>query len=292
MERHPYFDLWLHSTDELTAFLSNGVIERSTLHEWPLSCVQLLKLNDGSQLIYKSQLRATTVEPDFFKTIQDESDKKAHAIYSLLPKAILVGYMQNSVAMFIEFIDAPRLEDQSLDEASIIEHGIQLQQVMEKLPSNLPVYTDISSTEKWIIMVSDTLSMLKGLIESEKFKLHTMAGVKALENFALSASVLAAFQRPIVLNHHDLGGDNVFLTPDGYKIIDWQRPVRGPIGLDLANYLTAMGIDPLQRVSPAILGVFQFLRLRWLVECKTHWFPPGEIYDRQVADLSEQILQL
>ena len=42
--RHPYFDLRLHDDQELESHLSTKIVERITLHEWPLSCVQRLTL--------------------------------------------------------------------------------------------------------------------------------------------------------------------------------------------------------------------------------------------------------
>ncbi len=65
MHRHPYFDLMLHDDDELSALLGSRVVERTTLHEWPLSCVQRVTTADGTRIIYKAQA-APTIEPEFY----------------------------------------------------------------------------------------------------------------------------------------------------------------------------------------------------------------------------------
>ena len=66
MQTHPVFaDILLHADDELAAALDSDIVERETIHVWPLSCVQRLLLGDGTRLIYKSQL-PPTVEPEFY----------------------------------------------------------------------------------------------------------------------------------------------------------------------------------------------------------------------------------
>ncbi len=47
MHRHAYFDLWLHDDDELGPLVQGEIVERVTLHEWPLSSVQRLTLSGG-----------------------------------------------------------------------------------------------------------------------------------------------------------------------------------------------------------------------------------------------------
>jgi hypothetical protein len=291
MEKHPCFDLWLHTSQELTELLSVEINERTTLHEWPLSCVQLLKLADGSRLIYKSQFRATTVEPELYAAVQNNRALDSQ-VGACLPRARQLDTLRDSVTMTLEFIDAPRLDDLQMDEAAIFDHGERLLSEIHRFPLDLPVYMDISSLDKWIPFTEETFSMLDCLVRSGQFRLTTDLAMRGLISWARSESVRAAIQSPPALIHHDLGGDNVFITPDGYKIIDWQRPVRGPADLDRAGYLTAMGVDPLRHTSPAIIGLFWFLRMRWVIECKTNWFPVGEVYDQQVVEFTDQILKL
>ncbi|MBI3960182.1 MAG: hypothetical protein HY328_15325 [Chloroflexi bacterium] len=50
MVNHPYFDLLLHDDAELAAHLGDAIVERVTLHEWPLSCVQRLTTAQGRRL--------------------------------------------------------------------------------------------------------------------------------------------------------------------------------------------------------------------------------------------------
>jgi Phosphotransferase enzyme family len=290
MERHPYFDLWLHDTPELEQHLGTEVVERTTIHDWPLSCVQLIHLSNGRRVIYKSQLRATSVEADFYTAINGNRSVPSDFAHARLPGFELVGVLENSIGMIFEYLDAPRLEDQQLAEAEIIEHGRGLLSELRCLPVNLPVYVDIGNQEKWSEYYEDTLFMLHALITAGKFTLTTHAAVQTLADWANSKPMLQVIHEPPAFTHGDLSGDNVFHTADGYKIIDWQRPVRGPAEMDLANFLFAMDVEPYPYLSRNVIELNWFLHLRWFVECKLRWFPVGESYDQQVADLASLIL--
>jgi hypothetical protein len=54
MRQHLFFDLVLHDDDELSALLGSPVVDRRTLHEWPLSCVQRVTTAGGGTIIYKT----------------------------------------------------------------------------------------------------------------------------------------------------------------------------------------------------------------------------------------------
>jgi hypothetical protein len=289
MERHPYFDLWLHDTPELSAHLGVEIVERVTIHDWPLSCVQLLRLVDGKQMIYKSQLQAASVEPDFYAAFNHDRAGVSYLSRSRLPQAEILGTLENSIVMIFEYIDAPRLEDLHLTEAEIVKHGSRLLSELRQFPADLPVYIDISSQGKWSAFTEDTLTMLLDLISNEKFRMTAPATVQGLADWSKSEAIITTIKAPSALTHGDLGGENVFVTPNGYKIIDWQRPVRGPADLDQANYLFAMGLDPMKYTSHTIVVLNCFLHLRWFVEAQLQWFPEGD-YDSQVAELAGLIL--
>jgi RIO-like serine/threonine protein kinase len=53
-----------------------------------------------------------------------------------------------------------------------------------------------------------------------------------LVKWAESDEVLRLFDAEIGLIHADLGSDNIFLTGDGYRVIDWQYPRRAPVEVD------------------------------------------------------------
>ncbi len=63
MHRHEYFDLWLHDDEELALLVQGDILERVTLHEWPLSCVEQLTMAVGCALIehYQTEFELTDV---------------------------------------------------------------------------------------------------------------------------------------------------------------------------------------------------------------------------------------
>jgi hypothetical protein len=91
----------------------------------------------------------------------------------------------------------------------------------------------------------------------------------------------------------------VFVTPDGYRVIDWQRPAVGPPEVDFVALLvglrleTCRHIEPRRYVHPNVVGVFWFLHLCWAVEAQFDLFPQfrGRLFDRWAIDAITQILQ-
>jgi thiamine kinase-like enzyme len=95
---------------------------------------------------------------------------------------------------------------------------------------------------------------------------------------------------PAGLIHSDLGGENVFVLGESYKVIDWQYPKRGPADLDLAILLESSGLDPHRYVDTGVVSLMVLLRIAWFTECATRWFTRGmQNYDRQIAQLAAQL---
>jgi thiamine kinase-like enzyme len=107
----------------------------------------------------------------------------------------------------------------------------------------------------------------------------------------LTSAILTLTLHDCHLVHGDLTGDNLFILPNGtYKLIDWARPFRGPADLDLAALLESVGHDPLEWADGSIVTMLYMLRIHWLAQCATRWFPAGiATYDQQIADLMAQI---
>jgi thiamine kinase-like enzyme len=90
--------------------------------------------------------------------------------------------------------------------------------------------------------------------------------------------------------HNDLKIENILVVSDGIRVIDWQRPIWGPVALDEASLLLSLGIDPLRRLSPGVLQLRKLLSVAWSVECAQRWFPDGApAYDAAVASIAQQI---
>jgi hypothetical protein len=275
VNKHPYFDLYLHDDDELGSLLGSPVSQRQTLQEWPLSCVQRITTTDGQKHIYKAQ-HAPTVEPEFY----------AAARSSLLVSAQTIYRAGAYSAMLIAAIEVPTLEQLNLQEEKILAIGQGLLQQIARIEGELPYYLDIATGQKWRLRMEEVLSALKGFVEAGIFHSVHPEDLPQLERCAFSEEVLRTFQSGIGYVHHDLAGDNVFMLPDGPRVIDWQRPILGPTSLDLALLLESLGYNPLPHVGQGVVRLMRLLKIGWFTDCAVSWFPEGrETYDRQIAEL-------
>jgi hypothetical protein len=244
------------------------------MHEWPLSCVQRLALADGRRLIYKTQF-GPTVEAEFY----------AAARSNLLPRVEIVYRADGHVCTLSEYIDAPLLEDVELELEDAVRIGREVLAQIGAIEGNLPHYLDLSDEAKWGAFVETLLEDLRTLIDTHRFTETTKSALRTLERWAFSESVLDVIRAACGYVHGDLSGDNLFVLTDGYRVIDWQRPARGPTGLDLALLLESLGFDPRPYVGAGVMRVWNLKTAHWLVEAKLRWFPEGESYDGQVAQL-------
>lgn len=258
MLAHPVFpNILMHSDNELAELLGTGIAARKTIHEWPLSCVQQLLLDKGTKLIYKSQL-PPTVESDFYERTSSR----------LLPSHWALGKLGNCDVMVIEWIDAPLLRDKACSAAELVAHGRQLIAQIGEIGGNLPVYLDIGSVEKWTTVVQVALERLRKLVLDGRFKLTDLGTIERIRTWAASAGVCDAVTRNPRVTHGDLKADQVFVTPGGYRVIDWQRPMVAPPETDLVSLLVGQWVDPRRFVNAPVVGIFWFLHLYWAVEAQ------------------------
>ena len=280
MHRHEHFDLWVHDDYELAALLESAITGRETLHQWPLSSVDRVVTADGRTWIYKTQY-GPTIEAEFY----------AHARSDLLVPAHVLRQDGGHVIMLFEFVDAPLLEDLALSETEILRIGREVVAQVNQIAGDIPHWLDVSSAMKWRFLVARTCDTLQALVENGRFTSFDNRQVDHLREVGLADDVCAVISAGSGYVHGDLTGDNLFVLPDGgYRLIDWARPLLGPIDLDLATLLDSTGNDPLRHVDRAIVTIMLVLRIHWLAQCAVKWIPGGgEIYDRQIAAWLQQL---
>lgn len=281
MHRHPHFDIWLHDDRELAALLGSPLIERSTLHEWPLSCVQRIRTADGGTRIYKAQSEPT-VEPAFY----------AGARSPLLAHAQIIDRAGMPAALLIEELTAPRLSDLQLTEAEVLGAGRDLLAEIAQITGDPPAVADIRTEVQWSAYADAILADLTALVESSAFRQVDQAIIDHLAQQMVSPPVLAAIHSQPGYVHQDLSGDNVFSLPDGYRVIDWQRPLWGPVALDLATLLESLGFEPGRHVESGVVQLMYLLRIGWFARSGRHFFPEGaEAYDATIMRLAAGVEQ-
>lgn len=283
MPTHPVFtDIVLHSDDELAELLGERISERKTIHAWPLSCVQAVRMGDGARLAYKVQL-PPTVEPEFY----------ASASSSLLPGHRPLGQVGQGVAMAIEWIDAPSLS-QVAPGGSVLGRGRDVVSEIAGIGGDLPSYLDVGSVANWTAVVEDVLARRAELVATGWFTHHDPAAATRVRAWAGSPAVLSAIGAGSRVIHGDLNGDQVFVTDSGYRVIDWQRPVIAPAEVDLVSLLVHQHVEPRGIVDDAVVGIFWFLRLHWAVVAQDELFPdaPRKLFNNWAHEAVDNILLL
>jgi hypothetical protein len=161
-----------------------------------------------------------------------------------------------------------------------------------RIDGERPHYIDVGDEARWMAYVEAMLGELSGLVERGAFTIVTPAMVRDLVRCARSGPVLDAIRARPGYVHRDLSADNVLVLPNGgYRLIDWQRPILGPADLDMVDLLNSLGYDPLRHVDAGVVQVWLLLSIGWFTEAKARWFPEGESYDRQVADLARRLVE-
>jgi hypothetical protein len=280
MQPHAFFDLLLHTDAELEDHFGSSLYERHTLHEWPLSCVQRLDFADGRRMVYKSQ-SGPTVETEFYRHASSPALSSIEVLHHEGPYSSLV----------MEYLDAPRLWDLHLAGEDLLRIGKALKDEIHRVQGAFPVYLNIRTWQRWQVVMAEMVANLRRLVQTAEFACVTSVMVDTVERAAVSPAVLDVYEQPVGLVHGDLAGDNVFVLPGGgYRIIDWQRPLMGPVDLDLANLADSFDIDPRLWVGPGVATAFSLLRIQWLVEAAIRWFPAGKgTYDDSIAKIIAQL---
>lgn len=270
----------LHTDAELEAILNAGIAHRETIHEWPLSCVQKLCLDNGEQYANKSQL-PPTVEPEFYENAES----------ALLPGHSILGCLGECVTMLLQWIDAPSLRGVAYNE-DVMAHGKKVIKQIGGIQGSVPVYLDIGTDAAWSAAVSDTLEKLGTLLGDGRMKLKDSETIRYFRNWAESAGVLSALAQDSRVIHGDFRAEQIFVTGDGYRVIDWQRPVLAPAEVDLVSLLIDRHISPCGIIDNPLIGIFWFLRLHWVVVAQHDLFPQNHwpVYSQLASEALDQIL--
>lgn len=271
MVRHPLFKrLVMHSDSELAQLLGAGITQRETIHQWPLSCVQKLLLEDGRKLVYKSQL-PPSVEAAFYPKVSSE----------LLTGHRWLAKVRDCDIMTLDWVDVPLLGKLACTEAELVHHGMRVISQIGEIQSEAPFYLDISQAQKWLSTAEETVAKCRRLIAMHRFPSTTLEALEEVWKWSESSEVVKAVIDHPRLIHGDLNARQVFVAADGYRVIDWQRPIIGPPEVDLVSLLIGEGIDPRRHVNPTLVSVYWFLFLHWAVQAQFDLFPRfnGSLFD-------------
>jgi hypothetical protein len=227
VHRHPSADVQVHSTGELEEAVSARITARSQLQWWPLSSVELLTLASGVKLVYKAQ-RLLFTEPAFYRSAGCRTGR--------LPKARVLTEDDDGSTMLLEYLGQPiSLADAQTPD--VLALARQVVGEIAALPRDLPVYLDISTTDRWVGEAEAVLERLTRLIETAQFGLVSREDVIFARDWALGPRIKDLLESSSRLTHGDMKFNHVFGAPGAFRFVDWSVPVRGPAGIDLVQLL-------------------------------------------------------
>lgn len=268
MPPHPYFDLELLDDDVLHRYLPAPIITRNTVHEWPLSCVQHLRCQDGSQYIYKSQAHPPSIEAAVYRV---------NSAPHLLSATII-----NDTQLILPFVaNSPLTRDRKATMDSILGH-------IAMMSTHTPVYRRLDTLEAWHVLVQSTTHRLHELVHTNTFHRLTLHDIARIDTVAHHAEIHALWHDEIGIVHGDITSANLLHTPTHTYVIDWQRPLYAPTVIDRWMLEHVLHLPP---TTPACTpAVCTILEIAWLTDAATRWFPAGMAhYDEQIHALVQRL---
>ncbi len=284
MIEHPVFPgLRFRDDDELGALLGSAVAERRVVHEWPLTRTEEVRLSDGRHVAYKCQL-PPSIEPGFY----------ASARSPLLPAHVDLGRDGECSYLVTDWIESESLHAQRLSRDDLLSAASDVVDAISRIDGDPPTYLDLSTRKSWDEANDDVVSKLRTLIGMGRFGAIPLADVDRLRRWAGEPGVIAAATARPTMVHGDLSLEEVFRVHDGWRVIDWQRPVLGPRELDLVSLLRHARIDPAPFVAREFVELSSFLLLHWSVTASHDLLPdlPPELPQSWAVTSIREILAL
>jgi hypothetical protein len=152
-----------------------------------------------------------------------------------------------------------------------------------------PIYADIRGEGRWAAFAAAMVEDAQAVAAAGGFEGAGGAAVDAIARAAESPAVRAAVDEELGYVNTDLKAAHVFVLSDGHRVLDWQRPIRGPAALDRATLLRSLGVDPRGYVAPGVLALQSLLLIAWFAACDRRWIGPG--YGAAIARLAAELSQ-
>jgi hypothetical protein len=249
---------------ELAAALGVGVAERVEVHRWPLSCVQRLRLDDGTSVAYKAQLQPS-FETRFYQAAKSPL---------LLPARVLSeGACSHLV---LPWLTRPSLAGCRLSAAELAETVTLLSKEIAAIEGELPIYLDLASESGIHALVERVHAMASVLVADGRLPSLTPDDLAFVSDWAHRPSIVHALTTDRTFTNGDLSADQVFAPDSGtphFTVIDWQRPLWATAGMDVVGALVDAGHDPADHLDWPPVAAHWLQLLHWAVTAQHDFFP-------------------
>jgi hypothetical protein len=247
MAMEPAPALRFHNDDELCAVLGSPITERAAIHESPLSRVERVTCASGETHIYKVQ-SPPSVEPEFYQ----------RATSPIVVKSSVLPLADSLPALVLEDVRAPHLCQLTLPAVHATTFVEQMLERIASIGGDLPALRDIRTPALWDAYANEVRENVHALVASGA-QGYSTDFARHVDERSRSPDLYKVFDGPMGYVHDDLLDTNILVLSDGFRVLDWQRPVWGPIGLDRATLFEAVGQDPRPHVLPGVL------LMRWVM---------------------------
>ena len=222
-----FLDVWVHDDGKLEELLKKKINKREKLHQWPLSYVEKITLEDDTRVVYKSQHSAASVEKEFYSNIK----------MPFLTSPIYTETFENCDILILPYLDYPvfgKTPESDWDRV-ITEINDMIQGC-----SGMPVFFDLSSVEKVMQIIDNVGVIFHDKIEYQDFM--------TLKNQIPRLIDVCYNTGKIGYVHGDLNPSNVLIENGKPRyILDWQRPMIAPVLLENALAFRLARYDAIAR---------------------------------------------
>ena len=276
MKKHQYFDLQILTNDEVHNILDRTIVERETLAQWPLSCVEKVTCNDGSCWIVKSNHEPCNIEGHFYAKVDNPHVIKPIYIQNTPPYQTIIYRYIDGISFSVVNLNKKRDTERCYRE----DYSPILASISQP---DLPVYLKIDTKEDFLNNFNTMLSQLTHLVNVGKFFLIKKEEIEFLSKIIDSELSIDIAIKKTRLIHGDFSVENILHDHHHQRVIilDWQRPIYGSPLIDEYSFVKSREFNP----DPPAMLIGSLVQIFWLVDCAVNWFPEGcNTYNQQTKE--------